>query len=717
MAGSASTLIAATMQMSGEYTQAYILDAISNSALVNLAIFIYVLGAIGFLISVAVFQDYKNGLWLILGPALWDFTVHTRNDEVNVNWMYAGQQVMERTQLEAWGNPKASAPTKYGAPSAGPATVYVMWDRVVSGTVQVLGSIIKNVAEDKSTQIFARLNIQNAMLNSHISSKEIMQAAAYAMQYCSATVLADRARSETDILGTKPGNWDEQSKTEMESALLSMNLGADIPLPIWRRLCQRRAAFNYWQSNPGEPYQNVIEFANQPTCDTAPFSELRPTFSNPDSNFINCYDYSQLVWEAIRVEAEIQMRKALHKAGANEQGVNAAGLSVLPDWQEFLRAKGQLNTLVAGYATKNSLDILTNAINRINQNTGNLNAITDGNADLSLAFEAEKQSYSTVVQAYFFAKSIFYLQGALLYFLALAFPIIATVILIPGMHKAVFTWMGAWAWVKSWEVMFYVIDVFSGVLSEYVLHKSMIFDAVESGNVNTLNFSNYSWDRLSKVNLFHDALYQSFTDIDPRFTAGVLSWVISLATMSIPVFTGILFLVGRASALSGMGAALTSKAEDASRRAAAAQEDSWLRSAEIARQKDVRVASIVGSAVGGIVGNAIAPGVGGYIGIAAGSLAGEKYGSVTYGDKMGGSMAIASGRSLAAPTGDILDPIEMGLGMGAGVGIYQYSLIARGAPSQGLMGEYANNRPTINRNILNSPAPFSGNTDNYYGRR
>lgn len=722
MAGSASTLVAATMQMSGEYTQAYILDAISNSALVNLAIFIYVLGAIGFLISVAIFQDYKNGLWLILGPALWDFAVHTRNDEVNVNWMYAGQQVLERAELEAAGNPRAASPTKYGPPSMGPATVYVMWDRVVSGTVQVLGSILKNVSEDPSTQIFARMNIQNALLSSHIVSPEILQAARIAVEACSPNVLADRMKSESDTWGSKPGTWTDDAKSEIERALHRRALDTWRLSPsVRRRLCQRKLAYDIWATTPDltDPvYVDVIQ-GIVPECDTIPLQVLKSTLP-ADQAEITCRDYDIWVWQAIQVEAELQMRAALQKAGGDEKGVTPGGLNLLPDWQQFLQGKDALRPMVASYAVKNSLDMLLEGINKPNEISGEKNSIQDGNAEQAALAEAKKYSYATVSQAYFFAKAVPYLQGALLYFLAVSFPLIVTVMLVPGMHGAIFTWMGAWAWVKSWDVMFYIVNIFSGVLSEFVLHKTMMGDsfALEvldtSGSI--VNFDNQALTRFSKLEFFHQALFQSLSDFDPRWTAGIISWIVAMTTLSIPVLTGILFLVGRASALSGFGAALVSRAEDAGKRVAAAQEDSWLRKAEIERQKDVRAQSLAGSAVGAVVGTAIAPGFGTYAGVVMGGLYGQKGGSVDQGARYGQTLAIASGRSLAAPTGDVLDPIEMAGGLSLSSVFYNQTLSAMGAPSQGIYGEYANSRFALRRNIPNAPLPFSGGISDFYSR-
>jgi len=60
-------------------------------------------------------------------------------------------------------------------------------------------------------------------------------------------------------------------------------------------------------------------------------------------------------------------------------------------------------------------------------------------------------------EVYTWAKLMPYLQGVLLYYLAMGYPFACILMLIPGWHKALFTWMSFWAWVKLWDVGFALV--------------------------------------------------------------------------------------------------------------------------------------------------------------------------------------------------------------------------------------------------------------------
>jgi len=60
-------------------------------------------------------------------------------------------------------------------------------------------------------------------------------------------------------------------------------------------------------------------------------------------------------------------------------------------------------------------------------------------------------------ELYTWAKMMPYIQGILLYILSMAFPAVCVVIVIPGWHKALFTWMGFFAWAKSWDAGFAIV--------------------------------------------------------------------------------------------------------------------------------------------------------------------------------------------------------------------------------------------------------------------
>lgn len=62
-------------------------------------------------------------------------------------------------------------------------------------------------------------------------------------------------------------------------------------------------------------------------------------------------------------------------------------------------------------------------------------------------------------EVYTWALMMPYMQGILLYLLAIAYPFCCLMMLIPGWHKIIFTWMSFWAWAKIWDIGFAIVLV------------------------------------------------------------------------------------------------------------------------------------------------------------------------------------------------------------------------------------------------------------------
>jgi hypothetical protein len=62
-------------------------------------------------------------------------------------------------------------------------------------------------------------------------------------------------------------------------------------------------------------------------------------------------------------------------------------------------------------------------------------------------------------ELYTWALLIPYIQGVLMYLLAMAYPFCCMVIVVPGWHKVLITWMTFWAWIKLWDIGFAIVTV------------------------------------------------------------------------------------------------------------------------------------------------------------------------------------------------------------------------------------------------------------------
>jgi hypothetical protein len=83
------------------------------------------------------------------------------------------------------------------------------------------------------------------------------------------------------------------------------------------------------------------------------------------------------------------------------------------------------------------------------------------------------------------------LQGILLYFLAMAYPFCAMLVLIPGWHKILFTWLSFWTWVKIWDIGFAIVFVIERSMwamignspeAQRLFSKVLLMDSVNSAD-------------------------------------------------------------------------------------------------------------------------------------------------------------------------------------------------------------------------------------------
>ncbi len=72
----------------------------------------------------------------------------------------------------------------------------------------------------------------------------------------------------------------------------------------------------------------------------------------------------------------------------------------------------------------------------------------------------QKTTSSTTkfAEVYSWALMIPYIQGLVLYFLSLAYPVVCVAMIMPGLHKMPITWIKYWFWAKSWDLGFALVQ-------------------------------------------------------------------------------------------------------------------------------------------------------------------------------------------------------------------------------------------------------------------
>jgi hypothetical protein len=71
-----------------------------------------------------------------------------------------------------------------------------------------------------------------------------------------------------------------------------------------------------------------------------------------------------------------------------------------------------------------------------------------------------------------------YVQGMMLYFLTIAFPLFALCLVIPGRHGGFLLWLGLWVWVKLWDVGFAAVMLIDNILYQLLPHGPPLTDDI-----------------------------------------------------------------------------------------------------------------------------------------------------------------------------------------------------------------------------------------------
>lgn len=121
-----------------------------------------------------------------------------------------------------------------------------------------------------------------------------------------------------------------------------------------------------------------------------------------------------------------------------------------------------------------------------------------------------------------------YMQGLLLYWLAIAFPFSALLLLVPGKHPGFFLWFGLWGWAKSWDLGYAIVYLLDDVLySMFVVEQQ----AVEAAEKHLLS-SDMS------------VAIMNMTELDPTFHIATYYSIVAAALLAIPAITGNLVIKG-----------------------------------------------------------------------------------------------------------------------------------------------------------------------------
>ena len=516
--GSAFTAIAAAFSTQGYWVQSDIIEFMTYDGSQAMAVLIYMMGAIGGLISMALGMPPKNYLWFFMGPGLFHWLLGSPIETKGVLWQ-VGDQPQDQREVWKLSEPglvnmwrvrdgtitvsrseEPSAPIKVAMP-------FVWMDSIVSHSFNSMISWFGmyerkgNPSGSNETNVIKPTGGNYGTGNSsawHLLSKLKW---GYVENITAAKLSSSDLRdSFVNFLSNECGDALVKQIDEPKFIAATKSTGKSLPSTIFRDgekggtgayrslritlantiVPTPRALKNLLENDSAGSFSKSFKWYDDKTLSD-------PTFTSRFGDEINCDTYLHIVisgfrWESGHIYNQIiQSLPTVLKTDGSGTSTELAMtgddlvMNLFLGWDVkvwtavYLPYAGQVNLPVGKPNSTQLQDFLKDLILvHLFRNELRLapplkkemrftsKEELERDSGLSLATQTSKAKYG---ELYTWALMTPYLQGVMLYLLAIAYPFACILLLVPGWHKAILTWLSFWAWVKMWDVGFAIVLV------------------------------------------------------------------------------------------------------------------------------------------------------------------------------------------------------------------------------------------------------------------
>lgn len=432
--GSAGTLVTAGLATAGQYLQAKLLDLFWMPFGSSLAVLIFLIAAVALFYRVAIFGDYRSGLMLFLGATFFGTAVFPTVTSYGVRWQFGARQHDDRlvadTLKGVYDFVGDRTATEEQRKSFQVSWLFAKFDQLTSGIVQSGIQLIGITSGKEDLKFLVKTSNYQQLLNLGVVDSQVqMYLHSVLFQSCAEWIGLHQALIDPAQASRKP---------EIE---LKINQWIGKPVLTNRDSGWELTNKLYSGGFFGTPDGNLAE---QLSCDDLWLMGI---------SALKAQAYSQSV-EVVTdrlpegLSADEMILQAAIKFGGDDLSspedvarmINAiAARMMMGAFREQYPALSRINVLPP-VRVQNDDDILSE-----NERYGfseRLQASSVAGADFS---QGEYFGYLAALP---------YVQGILLFFLTLSYPVFALMLLNPMRVRAYLIWFGLWFWVKLWDFGF-----------------------------------------------------------------------------------------------------------------------------------------------------------------------------------------------------------------------------------------------------------------------
>ena len=507
---SAFSAIGAAFATQGYWVQADLIDYLTLTNMGVWAPLLYVIAAAGGLLSLAMGLPPKMYLWFFVGPAVYSWLLDTRVETFGVRWtlpcLTAQQQ--ETLQRQVWRYAEVGLVNTNMARRMGNAGIsrnaqpeepvrvsflFLWFDDLISGTILALvewtGIYSLRSSQTDDTNVTMNLNpavtrpfwylladskwgLLEQITSARLSSPNLRDAfAGFFVSECGDILRRSLEPHALTIATNSRGRTLPGSVFDVPPGLINTTLNFATEYPGLReRLYAQSVPFSarlrstLRDSGVGS-FSRSMDPRDKAT--NAQWQEFRV------GDVIRCDSYLYLLIEGFRWEAGHIFHQLVTTVAPEVVRPDELVTTFLYGWDirrgretdpaqpvtnvvgDLLEPDEQANfvkDMILLYMFRNEFLTAPGALGPVRAYS-NADKVTR-NVRAQQRVVGGKSKYG---ELYAWSLMIPYIQGAFLYLLAMLYPFACVLVVVPGWHKAILTWMSFWAWVKMWDLGFAIV--------------------------------------------------------------------------------------------------------------------------------------------------------------------------------------------------------------------------------------------------------------------
>lgn len=508
--GSVGHLVGAAFETTGHYLQSALLDTFSLGFGAKFGVLIFVASAIAAFLTVIIFGGYRLWGWFIFGPTIFFSLVAIRTPSSGANWSFGSREYSFAPVQEATNGIKTENPVVPQFTIDNPASVsffFALWNKVTSLITRTLTFLVDSFSKNSDLTFISKgerylqlfhPKVSDPSLKFFINMTAVNKCGDYFIrmkEYYTPGVGTVR-RQDLEQTMKLEGAAPKLSSDDYQSLfqwMADLHITSDVMADIGQKTTL--SCDDLWKigivafQRHSALYIDQIADANRPPelSKADVIKDIEKKFNQyityPPNASATLNGDQQLLTVINEVAARMfvnelaTIRPSLIQA---EYGAPTAG--ILGDLE---RGPGETSSMLRQIMTTDSWE--------------------------------EKGDYLMATL------SLPYIQGFVLYFLAMSFPFFCLSVLIPGRFHGILLWMGLWLWAKLWDFGFAVVMLLDRILYTLLPHGMPISDDVVKDPARTL---------------------KALLEVDPSYSVYTYYHILATALAAVPIVTG--FIVKKA---------------------------------------------------------------------------------------------------------------------------------------------------------------------------